>query len=254
MATGTQVPWTTPGATPCCCTADCFTDLQNDPVPSFAENLWMQISEEHYASLYAGGNYTAELTVDVASQSTGWLSGEVRGETHTAHITGLELLPSGADPCSFAGETNEGVTINVMSYNGFYNSYTSSVIQFNRHLATYNQQRWLSLALVNGRTGGTNQGFAQVPFLMQLSAFYSSLWFGSSLWFYVANAGTPQAVITCTHKKFTGATSTVILKVGDTDYVTSGGSVGCFLSASSMSLITHTGNVSLSVTFVPSAP
>lgn len=55
MATGTQVPWTTPGGAPCCCITAC-PDLGDGPTGvEFLTATRFSISEETYVSLFAGG-------------------------------------------------------------------------------------------------------------------------------------------------------------------------------------------------------
>lgn len=55
MATGTQVPWASPGGTPCCCVADC-PDVGDGPTGvEFLTATRFNITEETYIALYAGG-------------------------------------------------------------------------------------------------------------------------------------------------------------------------------------------------------
>lgn len=62
MATGTQVPWTDPGGTPCCCVANC-PDLGNGPTNvEFITATRFTISQETYVSLYSGGTMEVSLS------------------------------------------------------------------------------------------------------------------------------------------------------------------------------------------------
>jgi hypothetical protein len=237
------VPWATPGGTPCCCSGNCFTDLVNDPLPFYATNRWQVISQQTYAQLLAGGSYTGSISVDVDSDSVGWFDGSIRGETHTANVGGLIYSTNNADPCSFTGQS-QLFEIDVQGYAGAVGTY-SQFATFSRHLATFNNLRWLNLSTITA---------SGVQTLLQLVRRFSSLWFGEFVGFYVANADQPSDITQCNNRKFTGATSEVRLTVDGITYTEFGGSVGCFISSTSSGLITHSGSVVSNVVFTPSAP
>lgn len=87
MATGTQVPFTDVGGSPCCCTSNCF-DATGSSVPPYATNIspvpladsWFNITDAEYDALKAGGNYTFDFSMFLQSfrdASTGCVIGGV---------------------------------------------------------------------------------------------------------------------------------------------------------------------------------
>lgn len=64
------MPWTTPGGTPCCCeepVQDCLTGSSFDAI-----NLWHEITEEQYASIYAGGTWTVSASAALVFSAQNW--------------------------------------------------------------------------------------------------------------------------------------------------------------------------------------
>lgn len=64
MAIGTQVPWTTPGGTPCCCIAEC-----PQQTIGYSTATRHTISADDYSSLYAGGTMRISYTGSASATS-----------------------------------------------------------------------------------------------------------------------------------------------------------------------------------------
>jgi hypothetical protein len=87
MATGTQVPWTDPGGTPCCCVS-CYDVAAADfPFPSETQNKWQNIDASDYAAILAGGGYSASINVSVANTGVNF------PEEQTVNASNVSLLP-----------------------------------------------------------------------------------------------------------------------------------------------------------------
>lgn len=102
MATGTQVPWTDPGGTPCCCDS-CPTN-EDGPDAIHSPNTYQNIQEADYASLIAGGTFTLDVAINVeGTSSEGALFTPPFVETATANLTNVPLQTrsavSGSLPC-----------------------------------------------------------------------------------------------------------------------------------------------------------
>jgi len=154
MATGTQVPWTDPGGTPCCCEDECYTDLANQPKPVFVENTYVDISSADYSALYAGGTYAANVSIDVTSmrQSTGGVPMTVHNNTsrHQCSENNVALTPVVTDnnPCYLRLSSSVVITNTDVSRSSSLTVTYSTDLLFARSLGTQAGARKISLASV----------------------------------------------------------------------------------------------------------
>lgn len=88
MATGTQVPWTTPGGTPCCCEEGCPTN-EDGPDATYSPGTFQSIAPSDYASLLAGGTFFLDVAVSLEGRGFPLLD---IVETATASHSGIALV------------------------------------------------------------------------------------------------------------------------------------------------------------------
>ncbi len=150
MAAGEIIPWTDPGGDPCCCADACFTDLANEPKEEFVDGTYIQIDAAEYASLFAGGTYTADFSIDVLANSYNAIGG-LSTQQHTASGIGIELLshasiPSGDRPCYdrfISDELAVTRTRNFSTGGSSVDSYVTRLL-FYRSLGTENGNNFVS--------------------------------------------------------------------------------------------------------------
>lgn len=169
MATATQVPWTDPGGTPCCCQDACFTDFANEPRPVYADGSFVAISEEAYAALYAGGTYAATLNLSVQGNRDNVggnpLSVATATELHSfsgaVNPVALDIVDS---PCYEKYAASVTIARDVVNRDVQFSSPYTASLQFSRSLGTQAGQRYLSLATVNGPSAASSiGGFLTMP-------------------------------------------------------------------------------------------
>lgn len=158
MAAGEIIPWTDPGGDSCCCAEECFTDFANDPKPVYAQDSYVEITSTDYVALYAGGNYSADVDINVESYrqfvdlrpDPNTVGTQTEIHTATENSIPLTKIETEDSPCY---ERHSGeVTINRTWDNGFAagaNTYTALIV-FSRSLGTENGQQRLSLASLYG--------------------------------------------------------------------------------------------------------
>jgi len=152
MATGTQVPWTDPGGTPCCCAAECYTSFATDPGGNtLAQGQWQQISEIDYVTLLAGGSYSGTVVANITgTNQLNSPSGPVtRVETQTANETQLmSVVRSAEGGCFVQVESLENMTVAASRDGGFSTTYSDYKFRAIRTLGTQSGLRYLNLSSV----------------------------------------------------------------------------------------------------------
>ena len=248
MATGTQVPWTTPGGTPCCCVDNCYTNLTTEPIPVYAAGKWQVITEQDYVALLAGGTYSVAVNVDVSSVSTGWFPGPpTRSETQAGSgIAALNYQPSNNGCHAKLSTSSANITINA-GLEGSVGSYVVNNLQLYRSLATVDGVRYINLSSVDLVHGSWVSS-------MSIDSFFSSLVFGDLFAAILGNVSEADWVGASNNLKFVNASSQVSLTVNGNTYAQIGAVGGQFLSPGNMSRNNLNGTMSFAVTFTPSAP
>jgi len=271
MATGTQVPWTTPGGTPCCCEENCFTDFANEPKPIYAENSYTDIASEDYSALYAGGTYAADVLINIvaARDNTNAVNVFTDTETHTASAVNLPLTQTSNDGPCYLQLTNESLSVAVTRVNrsGTFNSTYTTSVNFVRSLGTATGRK-ISLASVQGPSS-----LQTITNLVLLDGVQDSVF--SILILLRAGNMTDTVAYSCAGggaytPNLPATTATVSLIVGGNTYSAVGAVLhpcfqtsghydqvinGATLSSFGFQLSASiTGFVSLAVTFTPSAP
>jgi len=255
MATGTQVPWTTPGGTPCCCDS-CFNTLTDTPIPTYAQGYWQTIADADYSALLAGGTYSAAIDMDLQSVSTGYLlPPPTRSEQQTANQSGLAftLAESTLEGCFLRLVTTSEISLFGSTSPGFVTACPRTVISpysilFTRALANVDGEKYINLSSVS--SGGQTWDAA-----FQTTRICDILVFGNAFYFLFGNVSEQEFISAGSRpRKFVNATTTMNCIVGGNTYSQQGIVGGEFLSTNNMNLNNMNGYANFTVTFTPSAP
>lgn len=257
MASGTQVPWTDPGGTPCCC--DSCPTTEDGPDETYSPGTWSNISEGDYNALLAGGTFTLDASINIVCVSSdGAQFSPPIEETAIANLTGIALETRqsvlGSGPCYNQLIPTEPIfTTNTTDYGPLFNpppppEQRPLGINFTYALAIVEGTRRISLANAQNSLGqGFNSYVAEVQSTigLDLPDFTRVVVADPSL----NNPSGPQ------YTESTGVSATVELVMPEATY-----------SASSIARVfyvyffpgitaqTLTGSISVVVRYSPSAP
>lgn len=252
MATGTQVPFTDPGSTKCCCGKDCFTDLSNQYSAPYTTGRWVDISQAHFDAFLAGGTWKA----NISGSLSGWTitTSPVRNQVDIATINASNVALSSVASDSWMGglPTNDAPCFDTLRSSLFNVARSCSGYTFNPSPDTIQTELNIAIGF------GSDNSFSPVKRKIQVMMLdVLAFQYRAQNSFYTLQCGNLSSItnsLPYRSQSATPPTATLAVKIGSTTYPAVTVYVKRKFGLSSTTLNYITGSISVELVFTPSAP